>query len=113
MGHRQLARQQVWTTAVDSAIGGGIIWVCDWEGFTNALVAATNATATAVVAVAIAAADKSMTAASQAASQPLHTIKPPRCCTLTKGKLTKRIGMNYAAAEEKWFFYHKPEKSVE
>jgi hypothetical protein len=38
---------------------------CDWEGFTNALVAATNATATAVVAVTIAAADESTTTTSQ------------------------------------------------
>ncbi len=36
------------------------------------------------------------------------TIKPPRCCTLTKGGRTKRIGMNYAAADEKWLFCRKP-----
>jgi hypothetical protein len=52
-------------TTVNGDISDGIVWVCDWEGFANALVAAANAAATAVVAIATAAADKLTTSASQ------------------------------------------------
>jgi hypothetical protein len=38
---------------------------CDWEGFANALIAATNAAATTVIAVTIAIADVLATATSQ------------------------------------------------
>jgi hypothetical protein len=86
MGHRWCARQQVQSTMVDGDIGGGIVWVCDWEGFANALVATANATATAVVAVTIAAADKSMTAP----SQPRHDNKTATLLYSHQGWMDKK-----------------------
>jgi hypothetical protein len=73
-------------TTVDGDIGGGIVWVYDWEGFANALVATANAAATAVVAVAIPAADELTTAT----SQPLHENKTAALLYSHQGRTDKK-----------------------
>jgi hypothetical protein len=85
---RQIPAIQTMMVAIPSLLS------CEWEGFTNALIATDNVAATEVVTVTIATADKLTTAA----SQPLHNNKTS---TLLKGRWTKRIGMNDVVAEEK------------